>query len=49
LELAPPSREGLPQCAAALAKRWPPNNLRDVSDEQIVAIGKDPRRFFMTL
>jgi len=48
-ELVRPSRERLPQYAAALERGWSPNNLRDVSDEQLSAIRKDPEAFLRDL
>ena len=48
-ELLPPSRERLPQYAAALQAGWSPNNLRNVSDEQLMAIRKDPGAFLREL
>jgi predicted acetyltransferase len=49
LQLVPPSRERVPQYAAALKQGWSPNNLRDVSEEQLTAIGKDPEAFLRDL
>jgi predicted acetyltransferase len=44
-ELVAPSIERLPQYAAALVRGWSPDNLRDVSQEQLAAIRKDPEAF----
>ena len=49
VELVVPSLERLPQYAAALEKGWSPNNLRDVSGEQLAAIGADAAAFIASL
>jgi len=45
VELAAPSLERLPQYAAALERGWSPNNLRDVSAEQLAALRANPEKF----
>jgi predicted acetyltransferase len=45
LELREPSVALLPAYAAALEQGWSPNNLRDVSTEQLEAIRTDPSAF----
>jgi len=44
-ELVAPSIERLSQYAAALKRGWSPDNLRDVSQEQLAAIRKAPEAF----
>lgn len=45
LVLLPPSRDHLGAYAAALRQGWSPNNVRDVSGEQLAAIDADPAAF----
>ncbi len=45
LRLVPPSEEMLSAYAAALEKGWSPNNLRDVSVEQLAALRLDATAF----
>lgn len=45
LRLLEPSVALLPEYAAALARGWSPNNVRDVSAEQLEAIGRDAEAF----
>ncbi len=47
--LVAPSVERLPQYAAALEQGWSPNNLRDVSGEQLAAIRADAAAFIADL
>ncbi len=47
--LVPPSLERLPAYAAALETGWSPNNVRDVSAEQLTAIREDPAAFIASL
>ena len=49
IALVVPSRERLPQYAAALERGWSPNNLRDVSAEQLAAIRADAAAFVAAL
>jgi predicted acetyltransferase len=48
-QLLEPSLELLPGYADALARGWSPNNLRDVSAEQLAAIGENARAFIASL
>lgn len=45
LALVTPSLERLPSYAAALATGWSPNNVRNVSAEELERIGSDPVQF----
>ncbi len=45
LVLLPPSLDILDEYAAALRQGWSPNNVRDVSPEQLAAIAADPAAF----
>ena len=49
LRLVAPSLEWLPYYAAALAAGWSPDTERDVSAEQLAAIGRDPQDFLAEL
>jgi predicted acetyltransferase len=49
LRLVPPSEEMLSAYAAALEKGWSPNNLRDVSVEQLAALRHDATAFLHDL
>jgi len=49
LSLVAPSLERLAQYAAALEQGWSPNNLRDVSGEQLAAIRADAAAFVASL
>jgi predicted acetyltransferase len=49
LRLVPPSREGLPQYAAALAAGWSPDTERDVSAEQLAQLRTNPDGFLFDL
>ncbi len=49
LALVAPSLERLPGYAAALEQGWSPNNLRDVSGEQLAAIRADAAKFIANL
>ena len=49
LWLVEPSRERLPSYAVALATGWSPNNITNVSAEQLAAIRKDPDAFLAEL
>jgi predicted acetyltransferase len=49
VELVAPSLERLPQYAAALEQGWSPNNLRDVSAEQLAAARANPEKFVASL
>lgn len=49
LQLLEPSLECLSAYADALARGWSPNNIRDVSGEQLDAIGKDRQLFVAAL
>jgi predicted acetyltransferase len=49
VELVAPSLERLPQYAAALESGWSPNNLRDVSGEQLAAIRANSEKFIADL
>jgi len=49
LRLVPPSEEMLSAYAAALEKGWLPNNLRDVSVEQLAALRHDATAFLHDL
>jgi predicted acetyltransferase len=49
VQLVVPSLERLRQYAAALEKGWSPNNLRDVSAEQLAAIRADAAAFIADL
>lgn len=49
VELVTPSLERLPQYAAALEKGWSPNNLRDVSGEQLTGIRAGAAAFIADL
>jgi predicted acetyltransferase len=42
LRLLPPSLEGIPGYAAALAAGWSPDTTRDVSQEQLALLRQDP-------
>jgi predicted acetyltransferase len=45
MTLVEPSLERLEEYAAALRQGWSPNNVRDVSGEQLAAIATDPAEF----
>jgi predicted acetyltransferase len=45
IDLALPSRDLLPGYEKALEGGWSPNNLRDVSAEELAALRADPERF----
>ena len=47
--LVEPSRERLPEYVAALERGWSSNTTRDVSGEQLAAIGADPAAFLREL
>jgi predicted acetyltransferase len=49
LRLVEPSRERLPSYAAVLATGWSPNNVANVSAEQLAAIREDPDAFLAEL
>jgi predicted acetyltransferase len=49
IELVVPSLERLPRYAVALEQGWSPNNLRDVSGEQLATIRADPAAFLVSL
>jgi predicted acetyltransferase len=49
LRLVEPSLALLPAYADALARGWSPNNLRDVSAEQLEAIAQDAEAFIASL
>jgi predicted acetyltransferase len=49
LQLLEPNLEHLPAYADALARGWSPNNVRDVSAEQLGAIAKDRETFVAEL
>jgi predicted acetyltransferase len=49
LQLREPSLELLPGYAAALAQGWSPDNVRDVSGEQLAAIRADAATFIASL
>jgi predicted acetyltransferase len=49
LRLAAPSAAMLPGYAAALERGWSPNNLRDVSAEQLAELRRDPAAFLYDL
>jgi predicted acetyltransferase len=49
LHLLEPNLEGLSAYTEALARGWSPNNIRDVSREQLDAIGADRQRFVAEL
>jgi predicted acetyltransferase len=42
LRLLPPSLKGIPGYAAALEAGWSPDTTRDVSDEQLASLRRDP-------
>jgi predicted acetyltransferase len=48
-ELLAPTRELLPHYAAAVARGWSSNNVRDVSGEHLAAIREDPEAFLRDL
>jgi predicted acetyltransferase len=49
MQLVEPSLEYLPSYAAALATGWSPNNVTNVSAEQLAAIERDPAAFIADL
>ncbi len=49
MKLVEPSLEHLPSYAAALATGWSPNNVTNVSAEQLVAVRRDPSGFIADL
>jgi predicted acetyltransferase len=49
MQLVEPSMEYLPSYVAALETRWSPNNVRDVSGEQLAAIREAPVAFIAGL
>ena len=49
IELVVPSLERLPHYAVALEQGWSPNNLRDVSGDQLAAIRANPAAFLVSL
>ena len=49
LRLVAPRLDLLPQYAAALERRWSPNTMRDVSQEQLAHYRSDPAGFLASL
>ena len=49
MQLVEPALEHLPSYAAALATGWSPNNVTNVSAEQLAAVQRDPSAFLSGL